>query len=315
MINISQLEYILAVETSGHFGKAAKACHVTQPTLSMQIQKLEEDLGVTIFDRSRKPIIPTEAGKLLLQQARVVLSEYKKLHVMAKQKEGVVAGDFHLAIIPTLSTYLIPLCLETFATKYPQVKLYVREMQTNHLLEALEREEIDAGILATPTESAGVKEDVLFYEPFYLYVHKEHGLARKKKVKEDDLDGKEMWLLEEGHCFRNQVVRLCNMRGRKTVLPNVRFESGSLETLKRLVERHMGYTLVPYLAVMTETPDEGDAVVVPFAKPVPSREVSLIYRRTQLKTPILEALKATILESLPAQLRLVAKNEVDVLDI
>ncbi len=315
MINISQLEYVLAVETHRNFGKAARACHVTQPTLSMQVQKLEEELGVMIFDRSKKPIIPTEAGRLLLQQARIILSEYKKLHVMAKQKEGVVAGEFHLAIIPTLSTYLIPLCLETFATAYPQVKLRVREMQTNHLLEALEREEVDAGILATPTESPGVKEDVLFYEPFYLYVHKEHPLAKLKQVREDDIDGKEMWLLEEGHCFRNQVVRLCGMRGKKTVLPNVSFESGSLETLKRLVERHMGYTLVPYLAVMTETPEEEDVRIVPFAKPVPSREVSLVYRRTQLKLPILNALKETIIQTLPAQLKAIDKKEVDVLDI
>lgn len=315
MINISQLEYLLAVATHRHFGKAAKACHVTQPTLSMQIQKLEEELGVVIFDRSKKPILPTEAGEALLAQARLVVSEFKKLHVMAKHREGVVAGDFHLAIIPTLSTYVIPLVLESFANSYPQVKLHIREMQTDHLIDALEREEIDGGILATPLGVTGIKEEVLFYEPFYLYVHKSHPLAKVKQVRESDVDGKELWLLEEGHCFRNQVARFCGMRGRKGVLPNVRFESGSLETLKRLVERHIGYTLVPYLAVMTETPDEAEAVVVPFVKPIPAREVSLVYRREQLKQPILNALMETILKSLPAKLTGMEKKELEVLDI
>lgn len=315
MINISQLEYLLAVETHRHFGKAAKACHVTQPTLSMQIQKLEEELGVVIFDRSKKPILATEAGEALLRQARLVVSEFKKLHVMAKHQEGVVAGDFHLAIIPTLSTYVIPLVLESFANAYPEVKLHIREMQTDHMIDALEREEVDGGILATPLGVSGIKEDVLFYEPFYLYVHREHALAKKKQVRESDVDGKELWLLEEGHCFRNQVARFCGMRGKKSVLPNVRFESGSLETLKRLVERHMGYTLVPYLAVMTEMPEDSDAVVIPFTKPVPSREVSLVYRREQLKQPILHALKDTILKALPSKLTAVDKRELEVLDI
>lgn len=315
MPSLTQLEYALAVDKHRHFGKAAKSCFVTQPTLSMQLQKLEEELGLVLFDRTKKPILPTQAGKAVLEQARVVVSEYKKIALLTQQDGKELSGSFSLAVIPTLAPYVIPLFLEKFSRKFPKVNLRIEELQTVQILQALDQDEIDAGLLVTPLEVTTLEEDILFYEPFYLYLRKDHPLAKKEKMDEKDLDGSELWLLKEGHCFREQMIRLCSLGKKNSVLKNVYFESGNLETLKRLVELNGGYTLLPYLAAHGRLAGAANTVTRPFKTPVPSREVSFAYRRLQLKLPILKALREVILESIPEELKKLRAKELEVVGI
>lgn len=314
MISITQLEYILAVDRLRNFGKAAKACFVTQPTLSMQLKKLEDDLGFPIFDRTKQPILPTEGGKAVVEQARVVVDEWRRLSLLGSKGEGKeLAGELRIAVIPTLAPYWIPLFLSDFSKTYPKVQLRIDEMQTAQILRALDSDEIDAGLLVTPLGIKSLQETPIFYEPFYLWIRKDHELAARSKVAEDDLDGSQIWLLNEGHCFRNQMIKICSLSKRKTILKNVVFESGNLETLKRLVEGSGGYTLIPHLALPEKTPK--DIEVKTFRKPIPSREVSLVYRRLQWKTPLIEAFRKVLEKSVPENLRSLKKSDLEVVGV
>jgi len=311
--SLTQLEYVLAVDRHRHFGKAAKASFVTQPTLSQQLQKLEDELGIVLFDRTKKPILPTQAGKLVIEQARIAVAEFKKIALLARQDDQELSGEFSLAVIPTLAPYLIPLFIEKFSKLHPKVNLHIEELQTAQILRALDQDEIDAGLLVTPLGQPGFEEDVLFYEPFYLYLRRDHPLAKKEKMDEKDMDGSELWLLKEGHCFREQMIRICSLDRKSSVLKNVTFESGNLETLKRLVDLNGGYTLLPYLAAIGRA--GVGSLVKPFNRPVPSREVSFAYRRLQLKRPVLAALKAVILEVIPDELRKLKPKDLEVVGI
>lgn len=314
MITPTQLEYLLAVDTHRHFGNAAKASFVTQPTLSMQLQKLEEELGTMLFDRDKKPILPTEAGKKIIAQARLILSELQKLKTLGQISEDEISGELKLAVIPTLAPYLIPLFLKKFADTCPKLETHLQEMQTDAILEALEHDQIDGALLATPLGVSTLIEEPLFYEPFKLYLPRKHPLAGQQTVQEDDLEGSQIWLLEEGHCLRNQVIRICSMRKQRPVLKNVRFESGNLETLKRLVESGEGYTLLPALALhQAAIPKKMTAL--PFAAPVPSREISLVYRREHLRQKALQTLCSVIRSVLPAGVVEMEKKKVSVTKI
>jgi LysR family hydrogen peroxide-inducible transcriptional activator len=308
MPTISQLEYAIAVDTHRHFVRAAKACFVTQPTLSAQLAKLEDELGVVLFDRSIHPIVPTERGVEILAQARQVVAEFKKIQAVASGAMSDVAGELVIGIIPTVAPYVVPLFLEGLSTGYPKLSIEVREMTTAAILDGLQRETIDVGVLAIPVEGANFETDLLFAEPFYLYVHADHELAKKKTVDVGDIDGKDLWLLEEGHCLRGQVLQACNIKGRKPALANVRFESGSVETLKRLVSNGLGYTLVPHLATEREDRTDDHTRVISFAPPVPARDIGLMFRRTQLKRPAIMALAAAIKNNLPRSLLAAGKN-------
>lgn len=314
MTSITQLEYILAVDTHRHFGKAAEACAVTQPTLSMQLQKLEDELGVVIFDRSKKPILPTPVGEKLISQARIVVTEFKKMSYLSQQTTEV-SGSFRIGVIPTLSPYLLPLFLNRFSQAYPKVTLEIAELQTEEIVRMLEHDELDAGLMATPLNISSLQEDVICYEPFYLYAHQAHPMAKKSKINDDDLDISQLWLLAEGHCLRKQALRLCGVKSSKSVLKNVMFESGNLETLKRMVDQNVGCTLLPYLALVGFDPKRHNCVVVEFAKPIPSREVSLVYRRLHLKEAIISALYDVICQSLPPELAKLRRKHLEVVDI
>lgn len=316
MPTITQLEYLLAVDRHRHFGKAAAECHVTQPSLSMQLQKLEEQLGIIVFDRSKKPIMATEVGKLIIDQAKIVLNEHKKLSLIALDKEAGLRGSFKLAVIPTLSPYVIPLFLHQFAKRYPEVELTIEEHQTEEIIELLARDKIDVGLLVTPLKNDHLIERVLFYEPFYVYANANSKVAKKKALKETDLDENEVWLLDEGHCFRNQVIKFCSLSGKApSVIHNVRFQSGNLETLKNMVRSQGGYTLLPQLATTSLSAHEKKTMLRPFVSPAPSREVSLVHSRSFLKENIIIALQNEIIACLPDEIKSLKSKKLQIVDI
>lgn len=313
-MTITQLEYVLAVERYRHFGKAAKACNVTQPTLSMQLQKAEEELGVVLFDRSKNPILPTEEGTQIINQARLVLREYKKIFSIIDSNRGEVRGEFRLAVIPTLAPYVIPLFAGAFVQKYPDVTLTIEEFKTEDIIELLGKDEIDAGLLVTPIHGENFIERVLFHEPFSVFASTDHPLLKKSKIKDKDLDTSDVWLLNEGHCFRQQVLNLCKVSRDHGLHDNLKFESGNLETLKNMVTNSSGYTLLPHLAVLNLSKEEMKHVR-DFQTPVPTREVSLVHNRIFLKEKIITAIEESIVEHLPESLTSLKKKNIEVISI
>lgn len=311
--SITQLEYVMAVHKLGHFAKAAEACFVTQPTLSMQIQKLEEDLGVIIFDRSKKPILLTEVGKKLVEQIQSILFEVKKIEgIVQTNEKGVMQGELVLGIIPTIAPYLLPKLLPVIEKNYPSVRLKIMELQTDQIISSLDNDEIDVGILATPTKAPKMFEKPLYYEPFELLCKKGHPYAQSKKIKYSNLKREDIWLLAEGHCLRHQILDICSSKGFKDENKKFKFESGSLETIKNLVESYGGYTLLPILAADTIG---NKSQLIPFERPIPAREVGLIYRREHYKNNLIEALGESIIKCIPEEIRKIRQKDLDVLPI
>lgn len=298
MTTLTQLEYIITVYKEGSFSKAALKCHVSQPSLSAQVKKAESLLGFVLFDRSKKPVQATPRGLAYIKQAQVVLREHKRLDFF-QSETGVPSGPFHLGVIPSLAPFLIPLFVEDFAKAFPQVRLKISEMKTEDILKELERESLDCGLLVTPLKDERFQEKILFYEEFLVYTSKSHPLAQRKILAEKDLEAHPIWLLEEGHCFRDQVIEVCSQNKRDSVLENVDFESGSLETLIRLIRNGVGYTLLPQLASQSLSPWEVKNQIKTLKKPVPTREVSLACLAAPLKSQIIDGLEKQILRSLP----------------
>jgi LysR family hydrogen peroxide-inducible transcriptional activator len=311
--SLTQLEYVLAVHRYGHFAKAAEACHVTQPTLSMQIQKLEEELGVVIFDRSKKPILLSEVGKRVIEQIQTVLFEAKKIQGIIKTSQtGKVEGELVIGVIPTIAPYLLPLILPVVEKIFPDLNLKLFEMQTHRIIDALNADEIDVGILATPIKEPKIFEYPLYYEPFSVLCKKDHELAGSKRIKYSALKFADIWLLEEGHCLRHQVLDVCAIKQGRSQKRRFQFESGSLETLKNLVDRYGGYTLLPELA----TDHYGvHSHLIPFERPIPAREIGLVYRREHYKNDLIESLGESILKAIPESLRKLRQKDLDVLPI
>lgn len=311
--SLTQLEYVLAVRKYGHFARAAEACHVTQPTLSMQIQKLEEDLGVILFDRSKKPILLTDAGKSVIDQIQSVLFEAKKIEeLISAGKSEIKSGVLSVGIIPTIAPYLLPNLLKILDKKFPGIQMNIFELQTERIIEALNGDEIDVGILATPLKISKIHEMPLYYEPFSVLCRKGHELSKLKKVKHSALKPNDIWLLQEGHCLRNQVLDVCAVKSKVGPKRKYNFESGSLETLKNLVAIYGGYTLLPALA----TDHIGSNVLlIPFERPIPAREIGLVYRREHHKSELIEALSEAILDSIPSEIKSIRMKDLDVLAI
>jgi len=298
-MTLVQLEYIVAVDDFRRFSSAAEACFVTQPTLSMQIQKLEEQLGVVIFDRSRQPVVPTEIGVEIIAQARIVLSESGKIKELINHEKGIVAGNLRIGVIPTISPYLIPLFIKSFANKYPQVILTIEELVTEEILDRLAQNKLDLGIIATPSGVETMNERVIYYEEFVGYLGQDHPLNEVNAIDPYLLDPDDVWVLNEGHCFRNQVLNICqNPDG----VPGVNFKSGSLEALKRLVDKQGGMTLLPELATI-DLQEKDREHLKWFKDPKPVREISLVSHRSFLKRRITEALYNEIKDSLPDEMR------------
>ncbi|MBL56274.1 MAG: DNA-binding transcriptional regulator OxyR [Flavobacteriales bacterium] len=309
-MTITQLQYIIAVDTHRHFARAAESCFVTQPTLSMQIHKLEEELGVTIFDRSRKPLQPTDIGTQILEQARIVISEEKRIDEIIQQHKGEIAGDFKLAIIPTVASTLLPRFLKCFISQYPKVNLQIEELQTKVILERLKNGLLDAAILATPLNHDGIMEKPLYYEPFMGFTPMGHRLFKEKFLDNTDLNPDDILLLHEGHCFRDSVINLCGSLFDKKNTDGVKLESGSFETLVKLSKQGFGMTLVPYLKSIELKESEPPGTIKPFSRPQPTREISIIHHRTHLKISIIEALGKCIQETVPEHMLVNPEGEI-----
>lgn len=301
-MNLQQLQYIVAVDTHRHFVKAANSCFVSQASLSMMIRKLEDELGARIFDRSKQPVVPTDVGKAIVEQARVVLREAKRMEELVQTQKGMVSGHLRLGIIPTLAPYLLPLFLPVFARNYPQIHLNVVELNTDSIIRQLEDQQLDAAILATPLKQPGLSEQPLFYEQFVVYAATGNSLMNKKYVLSSDIDIHTLWLLEEGHCLRNQVLDLCELKRKDSGSFQVDYEAGSIETLKKLVRINDGITIIPELALLDLSEAEMEQIRF-FKPPVPVREISLVTYRHFIKERLVAVVKETILKTLPASIR------------
>lgn len=322
MPTLTQIEYALSVEKWKHFGKAAKEKHITQPTLSQQIQKLEDELGIILFDRVKKPIKTTPEGEIFMAQAKIVLRENEKLVHLSKQSLSKdVSGEFKLGIIPTVSSHLLPHFIKPFSKAYPGISLFIEEMKTETILHELSNDNLDAAILATPIHEEGFKIHPLYYEPFLAYICKNHPLLHKKNISRNELDLKEMWLLQDGHCFKDQVFNFCAVPaskrkgGNHSIQNHVSFQSGSLDTLKRIVQNAGGLTLIPALMAMNLNSKEKAHHVRPFKAPIPTREISLIYRRDHWKLGMIKAVETTLLKNLPPSVSKHPIKEQQVLDV
>lgn len=291
-MTITQLKYTLAVAEYKNFTIAAEHSFVTQPTLSMQIQKLEEELDAKIFNRSKKPIELTEVGMRIVKQAKVIVDESNRIIDIVHQQKGYVGGEFKLGIIPTIMPTLLPMFLKTFNKNYPKVHLVIEELTTEEIVRKLMDGHIDAAIAATPLENEAIKERVLYYEPFVGLIPEEHPLFSKSKISIEELDVNDILLLEDGHCFKDSVLNLCRTtKSNKNI--HFQLESGSFDTLIKLSKDGLGMTLLPYLNTLDLNLDDKKHLRE-FETPPPAREVSLIYHKSQLKMQLVEALKSTI---------------------
>lgn len=292
-MTIVQFQYILAVDQYKNFTTAAEKCFVTQPTLSMQVQKLEEELDILIFDRSKKPIETTEVGKKIINQARAVVTEAERIKDIISQYKGYIGGDFKLGIIPTIAPTLLPMFLGLFVKKYPKVELIIEELTTQDIIKGILEGSLDAGILATPLEQPNIVERPLFNEPFVAYIPKNHRLGTQKRIHTSDLKTDDILMLEDGHCFRNNVLNICKNNATGSLKEPFEIKSGSFETLIRLSNEGLGMTLLPYLHTQ-EIREEYKENLHYFSQPVPAREISLIYNANQLKIGMVNALYEVI---------------------
>ncbi len=290
-MTIAQLKYLLAVAKYLNFTKASQQCHVTQPTLSMQIQKLEDELGVLIFDRNKKPIKVTEIGQKIIDQAKTIVNESARINDLVQQEKGYIGGLYRLGIIPTIVPTLLPMFLKNFIKKYPDVQLEIVEIPTGQMIEQILEGKIDAGIAATPLEEERIVEKPLYYEPFIGFIPETHRLFEKQFLEEQDLDVKDILLLDEGHCFRDNILNICRMKNADPHAFDLNI--GNFDTLIKLSKDGLGMTLLPYLQTEDLCPSE-KKYLRNFKKPEPAREVSLIHSKDIFKKNITEALFKTI---------------------
>jgi len=292
-MTITQLKYVLAVAEYKNFTKASEKVFVTQPTLSMQVQKLEEELNVKIFDRTKKPIKLTPVGEKIIEQAKNIVNESVRIQDIVDQQKGFVGGEFKLGIIPTVMPTLLPMFLNNFVKKYPKINLKIEELHTDVIVDKLIDGHLDAGIAATPLGNEKIIEKPLYYEPFMAYIPEQHRLFNQKEIVADDLDVDEVLLLEDGHCFKDNILNLCKSVQNHPDQKRFYLESGSFETLIKLSDEGLGMTLLPYLHTL-DLKDEKQKYVKFFKKPYPSREISLVHHKNELKSHIIKALQESI---------------------
>ena len=298
-MTLQQLEYILAVNQFRHFAKAAEYCRVTQPTLSAMIQKLEEELDTRIFDRSQQPVCPTPVGIHIIEQAQNILVQANRIKNIIEEEKHSLTGTFKLGILPTIAPYLLPRFFPQLMKKYPQLDIRVVEMKTNDIKKALQTGEIDAGIVASLAGMEELQQTPLFYEQFFAYVSREDALFNNEVIRTSDLNGEQLWLLDEGHCFRDQLVRFCQMKSARA--SQLAYHLGSMETFMRMVESGKGVTFIPELAVL-QLGDAQKELVRSFAIPCPTRQVVLLTNKNFIRHTLLEVLVKEIKLSVPKEM-------------
>lgn len=298
MITLTQLEYIVAIDEYRHFATAADKCFVTQPTLSMQVKKLEDDLGVVIFDRSHQPVVPTDVGAKLIVQARMALSSTKRIEEIIREERLEVEGTLRIGIIPTLAPYLLPIFIGHYIRKYPAVKVAVEELVSEEMIRRLKHDLVDVGLFVTPYRDEKIVECPVFYEEMMVYAHPDHLLLKQPEIGLKDIATSEIWMLGEGHCFRNQVVNLCEMSGIQHNSLPFDFESNSLETLMKIVDVEGGFTLIPELAIQY-IPENKKCQVRCLSGEKPLREISVIYSRYYAKQRLISLLCEEIKSVVP----------------
>ena len=309
MITLTQLEYIVAIDEFRHFATAAEKCFVTQPTVSMQIKKLEDELGVIIFDRSRQPVVPTDIGAKLIAQARIALAASERIKENIKEERQEVEGSLKIGIIPTLAPYLLPIFIGHYIRKYPGVKVEVEELVSEEIIRRLKHDLLDVGLFVTPYSDEKIMEKPVFYEEMLVYAHPDHELLRQPEISLKDIATPEIWMLGDGHCFRDQVVNLCAIAGIQHNLLPFEFESNSLETLMKIVDVEGGFTLIPELALQYMS-EEKKRQVRALSANKPLREVSVIYSRHYTKQKLISLLCDEIRAVVPPHLLDAKRGEV-----
>ena len=302
----------MAIDRHRHFARAAEHCFITQATLSMMVKKLEEELGIILFDRSKQPVVPTEAGIRIIEQARQVLREVSEIAEITKEIRNGVQGELRIGIIPTLAPYLLPLFLPQFLQQYPDIRLRIQEQTTEQLLSMLSADKIDVGIMATPLHDKNYRESHLFFEEFRVFVAGNEKHLKKKYILPQDIDVNKLWLLEEGHCLRSQVLNLCELQKRGARANNLDYETGSIDSLVKITEINAGITILPELATLHF--QQGSEKLRHFKPPVPVREISLVTYRHFVKKKLLELLQKEIIRGVKPHLSH-SKKEAQVLPI
>ncbi|NQD69853.1 LysR family transcriptional regulator [Sphingobacterium shayense] len=308
-MTLVQLEYVIAVDTYRSFVAAAEHCFVTQPTLSMQIQKLEESLGAKLFDRSRQPVVPTEVGEKVIKQARLILMESKKITEILQAEKGEISGELKIGVIPTVAPYLLPDILTLFLKKYPKLQMQVWEHTTERIIQELKMGRLDCGILSTPLQEFGIEETPLYYESFVAYVSKNSALYQKKMLTNEEIAEEKLWLLNEGHCMRGQVLNLCQYKHKLSNEGTFEYNTGSVETLKRMVDVNSGITILPEMSILGYEEEQLDHVRY-FKSPEPVREISLVTTSNFVKKQAVNALKNEILNIVPERFKTKKRKEI-----
>jgi LysR family hydrogen peroxide-inducible transcriptional activator len=302
-MNIQQLEYVIAVDNFRHFAKAAEVCCITQPTLSMMIQKMEEELGVKIFDRSKHPVVPTVTGKLIIDQARISLRHFKQIKNLVENEQNTTKGTFKLGIIPTIAPYLVPTILKRQGDKYKNIELILKENTTNNLISDIQKGVLDGALMAGPLNHPELEEYPLYYEKFYAYVSPLDEKYQEKEIDLDEIDINDVWLLENEHCLRGQIERLCQMK-RKASSDNIsiKYESGSIDTLIHIVDYNHGITIIPEMHTMGLSEDRQENLRV-FKNKAAVREVSLIVSKEYVRKKMLQVISEIIKSSVPKSMQ------------
>ena len=298
-MTLQQLEYIVAVYRTRHFVKAAEACGVTQPTLSAMIQKLEAELDVKLFERSSQQVIPTAIGKVVVEQAWKVLNRARKLKDIVAEEKKSLTGTFRLGILPTIAPYLLPRFFPRLMRENSSLEIRVVEMKTADIRRAIDRGEIDAAVMVDTGDLDDYALTTLFYEQFLAYVSPSDQLSAKKSIKTSDLSNELLWLLDEGHCFRDQLVKYCQLKAAKT--SQSAYSLGSIETFMRIVENGQGVTFIPELATIQLTPTQKE-LVRPFAIPIPTREVVMATSKAFVRQSLLDMIVGQIRNSVPEKM-------------
>jgi LysR family hydrogen peroxide-inducible transcriptional activator len=297
-MNVRALQYFVKLADLRHFSKAADACFVSQPTLSTQIKKLEDELGVQLVERSPKNIMLTQVGEEIAERARLVLSDIEQIRAVARRSGNPAEGVLRLGLFPTLAPYYLPHVVPAVRKRYPHMRLQLAEEKTETVLSMLRKGELDAGLLALPIHDEGLEVEALFEEPFVVAVPADHALSKKKSVGLQDLEGEELLLLEEGHCLREHALEVCALAGAHE---RVDFHATSMETLRQMVAAGVGVTLMPLLSVKPPIAETDNLVIRPFSNPVPSRTIALVWRSSSAMASFLVELSAS-LRSIPPSL-------------